>query len=212
MFEGLMCSLKRDDPDTLQLLMPAPPASSPVAGVSMIRQWTSNSGSSSRGSSGSTWLCLREPATSSSSSIPYRAFARSRPVQALACAHFAHNWLHYTMLAWLPTYFVDTLSVDLMHAAQTALLPPLAGIVASAAAGTLADRLVAAGLPTATVRRMAQCTAFLVPSVLLVTACHCPCTPEENSAAIACITLALGMSSFSMAGLYCTHQVSCLII
>lgn len=68
--------------------------------------------------------------------IPYRAFLRSAPVRALAFTHFAHNWFHFTMLSWLPTYFTSTLSVDLMHAAQTALLPPMAGIVASTIAGT----------------------------------------------------------------------------
>ena len=54
-------------------------------------------------------------------------------------------------MAWLPTYFTDTLSVDLMHASQTALLPPLAGIAASAVAGPAADALIAQGVPVATV-------------------------------------------------------------
>ncbi len=110
------------------------------------------------------------------------------------------------MLAWLPTYFVDTLSVDLMHASQTALLPPLAGIAASAVAGPLADILIDRGMPTATVRKLAQGTAFLVPSALLLATCF-EQVSSNSTLTIACITLALGMSSFSLAGLYCTHQV-----
>lgn len=81
----------------------------------------------------------------SPASLPWRAFLRSRAVQALMFTHFCNNWFHYTMLAWLPTYFTDTLSVDLMHAAQTALLPPLAGIAASSVAGPAADALISKG-------------------------------------------------------------------
>eukprot|EP00195_Chlamydomonas_chlamydogama_P013101 CAMPEP_0202904050 /NCGR_PEP_ID=MMETSP1392-20130828/27648_1 /ASSEMBLY_ACC=CAM_ASM_000868 /TAXON_ID=225041 /ORGANISM="Chlamydomonas chlamydogama, Strain SAG 11-48b" /LENGTH=531 /DNA_ID=CAMNT_0049591503 /DNA_START=299 /DNA_END=1894 /DNA_ORIENTATION=- len=140
-----------------------------------------------------------------SSPIPWRAFLRSRAVQALMYTHFCNNWFHYTMLAWLPTYFTDTLSVDLMHAAQTALLPPLAGIAASAAAGPLADTLISKGLPLSTVRKLAQCTAFLVPSALLLAACH-PYVVDSTVLTVAAITASLGISSFSLAGLYCTHQ------
>jgi ACS family sodium-dependent inorganic phosphate cotransporter len=109
------------------------------------------------------------------------------------------------MLAWLPTYFVDTLSVDLMHAAQTALLPPLAGIAASAVAGPASDALIARGVPVAATRKAAQSIAFLVPTACLLAAATGPehVTP---SASVALITVALGVSSFSLAGLYCTHQ------
>lgn len=72
------------------------------------------------------------------------------------------------MLAWLPTYFVDTLSVDLMHAAQTALLPPLAGIAASAIAGPTADALIARGTKVSFVRKLAQ-----------VRLCGCVCLRGE---------------------------------
>ncbi len=40
------------------------------------------------------------------------------------------------MMAWLPTYFTDTLSLTLSQAAQVSLLPPTAAIVASLLAGT----------------------------------------------------------------------------
>ena len=38
-------------------------------------------------------------------------------------------------MAWLPTYFTDTLSLSLSQAAQVSLLPPVAAIAASAIAG-----------------------------------------------------------------------------
>ncbi|KAF8069573.1 ANTR6 [Scenedesmus sp. PABB004] len=136
--------------------------------------------------------------------VPWRAFLRSRAVRALMFTHFANNWFHYTMLAWLPTYFTDTMSVDLMHAAQTALLPPLAGVAASAVAGPAADALIGRGVPVPAVRKLAQCTAFLVPAACLAAAGAQQ--GSEPGAAVALITAALGISSFSLAGLYCTHQ------
>eukprot|EP00798_Chlamydomonas_sp_ICE-L_P016884 gene16884-23159_t len=178
MFEGLIASLEKEEPEAVAKL------SAPIP--------TSSSTSTS--------------AEAAATPIPYRAMLRSRPVQVLAATHFAHNWFHYTMLAWLPTYFVNALSVDLMHAAQTSLLPPIAGVIASAAAGTLADKLISEGMETAKVRKMAQCTAFLIPSTLLVATCNTPCTPDDSFLSVAFITLALGMSSFSLAGFYCTHQ------
>eukprot|EP00879_Flechtneria_rotunda_P007767 GHRR01008140.1.p1 GENE.GHRR01008140.1~~GHRR01008140.1.p1 ORF type:complete len:454 (+),score=181.13 GHRR01008140.1:395-1756(+) len=136
-------------------------------------------------------------------SVPWRAFLRSRAVQALMYTHFCNNWFHYTMLAWLPTYFTDTLSVDLMHAAQTALLPPLAGIAASSVAGPAADALISKGIAVGTVRKLAQCTAFLVPTACLLAAAQ---PTDSSNVTVALITAALGISSFSLAGLYCTHQ------
>lgn len=116
--------------------------------------------------------------------------------------HFCNNWLHYTMLAWLPTYFTDTLSVDLTHAANTALLPPIAGVAASAAAGAAADAAINSGVPVSMVRKTSQCVAFLVPTAFLLAAS----VSDEKWVTVASVTLALGMSSFSLAGLYCTHQ------
>lgn len=113
------------------------------------------------------------------------------------------------MLAWLPTYFTDTMSVDLMHAAQTALLPPLAGIAASAVAGPAADALLAAGAPLPAVRKGAQSIAFLLPAACLAAA-SVPAIGGDGGggapASVALLTAALGLSSFSLAGLYCTHQ------
>lgn len=71
------------------------------------------------------------------------------------------------MLSWLPTYLVNTLSVDLTSAAQTALLPPVAGIAASACAGVMGDALIKNGVPTAGVRKIAQSIGFLAPTAAL---------------------------------------------
>lgn len=110
---------------------------------------------------------------------------------------------HYTMLAWLPTYFTDTLSVSLVKAAQVSVLPPVAAIAVSAVVGPLADGAIERGMDVGTVRKLAQSAAFLGPAAGLIIACM---TAEHNGAmSVACITLSLGLASFSLGGLYCNH-------
>lgn len=135
--------------------------------------------------------------------VPWRAIIRSRPVQALGFAHFCNNWFSYSMLAWLPSYFTDTLNLDLSHAAQVSLLPPVAGIVVSSIVGQAADHLVSNGWNTAVVRKLFQCMAFMGPFCALAGATQ----NQDNAVAnIGLVTLALGLSSFSLGGLYCNHQ------
>ncbi|GMH45561.1 hypothetical protein BSKO_13518 [Bryopsis sp. KO-2023] len=135
--------------------------------------------------------------------LPWRAMLRSSPVRALAFAHFCNNWFSYTMMAWLPSYFTDTLRLDLAHAAQVSLLPPMAGLVVSGIAGSSADFLVSKGWKTATVRKLAQCTAFLGPFLCLAGASQ---HQDDMFMNVGLVTLALGLASFSLGGLYCNHQ------
>uniref|UniRef100_A0A383V629 Major facilitator superfamily (MFS) profile domain-containing protein n=1 Tax=Tetradesmus obliquus TaxID=3088 RepID=A0A383V629_TETOB len=190
-FEQLMAGIMASDPETAALL------TADRLGMSAAAAADAAAADSHSGSHGG------HAAGPVSGDVPWRAFLRSRAVQALMYTHFCNNWFHYTMLAWLPTYFTDTMSVDLMHAAQTALLPPLAGIAASAVAGPTADALIARGVPVPTVRKIAQCTAFLLPTACLLAASQ---PTDDSSWTVALITAALGISSFSLAGLYCTHQ------
>lgn len=133
--------------------------------------------------------------------VPWRGFLRNRPVQALAYTHFCNNWFHYTMMAWLPSYFADTLSLNLTQAAQLSLLPPVAAIVASSIAGTAGDALISKGMPVVQVRKLAQCTAFLGPALCLAGAS----LTDDSHLKVALITAGLGLASFSLAGLYCNH-------
>jgi ACS family sodium-dependent inorganic phosphate cotransporter len=149
--------------------------------------------------------------TSSSSSedeaedarVPWRAFLRNGPYRALAATHFANNWLHYVLMAWLPTYFRDTLSLSLDQAAAVSLLPPAAALAVASAAGPLADALLEAGVPLVTARKAAQAAAFLPPAAALVAAGTL--ARGDGPATVALVAAALGLSSFSLAGLYCNH-------
>ena len=57
------------------------------------------------------------------------------PSRGAALSSSAARRFHYSMMAWLPTYFTDTLSLTLSQAAQGSLLPPVASIAVSAVAG-----------------------------------------------------------------------------
>ncbi|EIE18552.1 MFS general substrate transporter, partial [Coccomyxa subellipsoidea C-169] len=133
--------------------------------------------------------------------MPWRAFLRNTPVRALAYTHFCNNWFHYTMMAWLPTYFTDTLSLSLTQAAQVSLLPPIAAIGISLTAGPLADGLIERGWPVARVRKLAQITAFLCPTACLLATANC----DDGPTSVALVTAALGTASLSLCGLYCNH-------
>jgi MFS transporter, ACS family, solute carrier family 17 (sodium-dependent inorganic phosphate cotransporter), other len=134
--------------------------------------------------------------------VPYRAFLRNRPTQALMATHFANNWFHYTMLAWLPTYFQRTLSLGVGDASIVSLFPALGGLCMSLLAGQLADKLVESGVETQSVRRIAQSIAFLAPMLCLILACF----SRGSHVTVLLLTGAFGLNSFSLAGLYCTHQ------
>ena len=88
-----------------------------------------------------------------------------------------HRRFHYSMMAWLPTYFTDAFSLSLKSAAYVSLLPPAAAIASSAVAGPAADALIARGVPVVTVRRLAQSIAFLGPTACLLAATQ---TQDEN--------------------------------
>jgi ACS family sodium-dependent inorganic phosphate cotransporter len=193
-FEALMADIAANDPDAAAALT-QDRLGSAGSSVSSSSQHDLDSSSGSHGGHAAGPLA---------GVVPWRAFLRSRAVRALMYTHFCNNWFHYTMLAWLPTYFTDTLSVDLTHAAQTALLPPLAGIAASSVAGPAADALIARGVPVGAVRKLAQAVAFLVPAGCLLGAAAQPA--DASGVTVGLITAALGISSFSLAGLYCTHQ------
>jgi ACS family sodium-dependent inorganic phosphate cotransporter len=136
------------------------------------------------------------------SGLPYRAFLRNGPVQALMFTHFANNWFHYTMLAWLPTYFTNTLSLSVTEASVVSLFPSIAALLVASISGQLADRLVESGMPVRRVRVLAQSTAFVLPAL-----CLCFAGIFEGSdASIGFISAALGLNAFALSGLYCTHQ------
>lgn len=140
----------------------------------------------------------------SNKAVPWRAFFKNRAVWAMIYAHFCGNWGHYTLLSWLPTYFCEELHLDLTHAAFVSLLPPLASVVVATIAAPLADHFISRGMDITLVRKVCQSIAFLAPAACMTIA---SATPNINPwVDVAILTAGIGLSSFALAGLYCTHQ------
>lgn len=197
-WERLMGKIKIDEPELAKLLSPYgddDTASGTGAAVASMECEDDAAVHAAGGHGGHGGVI------SHTQTVPWRAFLRNKPVQALAYTHFCNNWFHYTMLAWLPTYFTQSLSLDLVRAAQVSILPPAAAIVVSAIAGPTADSLIERGMDVGTVRKAAQAAAFLGPALCL----GAVCVTESGPATVALITLSLGFASFSLAGLYCNH-------
>eukprot|EP00210_Caulerpa_lentillifera_P002447 g2345.t1 len=138
-----------------------------------------------------------------SGSVPVRGILRSTPFRALAFAHFCANYFHYTMLSWLPSYFTQVLNLDLSHAAMVSLFPPVLSITFAGVAGSSADKLIELGWSATRVRKISQSIAFLGPASCLIGASFSSNNPTLSAGLV---TFSLGLTAFSMAGLYSNHQ------
>ena len=96
----------------------------------------------------------------------------------------------------------DTLHLELSQAAQVSLIPPITAIVTSAVAGSSAAKLLEIGWPVGRVRKAAQTMAFMGPSACLLASLG----TDDPMTTVALISVAIGLNSFSLAGLYCNHQ------
>jgi ACS family sodium-dependent inorganic phosphate cotransporter len=135
--------------------------------------------------------------------IPWLQFANNTPIRALAYIHFCNNWAQYTILAWLPTFYKDSLGIELTEAAQLSLLPAAMGIVVSLVAAPLADGLVEKGVAVTWVRKFVQSVAFLGPSACMVA---CMLDSQDQQLVTWLLPVGIGLQAFSLAGLYCNHQ------
>jgi len=137
--------------------------------------------------------------------VPWRAFLRSPPYRALAATHFANNWLHYVLMAWLPTFFTQTAALTLSQASAAALLPPAAALVVATVAGPASDAALTRGWTVEAARKAAQGAAFLAPAACLTLVAGWSLPADNGVATLALITASLGLSSMSLVGLYCNH-------
>ncbi|BBN14491.1 hypothetical protein MPTK1_6g12180 [Marchantia polymorpha subsp. ruderalis] len=140
----------------------------------------------------------------SDKAIPWRAFFKEPALWAMIYAHFCGNWGYYNLLAWFPTYFSEELNLDLTNAALVSILPPLGSVVVSGVASSLADHLISKGVDTTKVRKLCQTIAFMSPAVCMGIASFCPGLPPWLIAVV--LTAGSSLSTFTLAGLYCTHQ------
>lgn len=136
--------------------------------------------------------------------IPWKAFFKSSAVWAMIYTHFCGNWGHYSILAWLPTYFSEELHLSLTNAALVSVVPPLGGMFVSSFAAPMADHLISKGVNATFVRKFCQTIAFLSPTAGMTL-----CSLDLGLSAwvtVSIVASSLALSSFALGGLYCTHQ------
>jgi len=99
--------------------------------------------------------------------VPWGAILKRRAVWAVVYIHFCQNWGHFCLLAWLPTFYNEGLHLELSQAALVSMVPPILSLAVSAAAAPLADKYVQRGTDVTLVRKVAQGTAFVVPTLCM---------------------------------------------
>lgn len=105
--------------------------------------------------------------------VPWRGFARSPVVWALAASHAAFGICYNVANAWLPSYFAQAYGVDIRSSAALAALPFAAMAVTTNASGWLADRLINRGVASTTrVRKAVQAAGAGVPALCLLHLAH----------------------------------------
>lgn len=100
--------------------------------------------------------------------IPWKHLIFNKRLIALMASHFCVNWSIYTLIAWLPTYFYRTQSVDIAKSSIYAAMPYMGAIVVGLTGGILADRIVRGGVPVATVRKIFQSFGLFGSATFLI--------------------------------------------
>ena len=103
---------------------------------------------------------IRSDASLDESGPRIRDFLKCAPVWAIITAHFCNNWSLYVLLSWLPTFVNKGLGVDYSSVGWFAMFPHIASFIFLNLAGTVADRMIASGMPIIRVRKIMQTIGF----------------------------------------------------
>lgn len=77
--------------------------------------------------------------------IPLKSLLRQPKVLGLAIGFGSYNYVFYLLLTWLPTYFSESLHIDLLHSFLYTGVPWLTATVGDLLSGIFVDRLVQHG-------------------------------------------------------------------
>ena len=143
------------------------------------------------------WLRAMPPAVASGAprppkSTPFEIF-RHREAWVTFFGLFCFNYAFYFLLTWLPSYLVTERKFSLRAMAVYGALPYCATALASLAAGTWADRRIAAGADAGQLRRRVAVIGLLLCGVMLLGSAY-----AETSLAMVCLVIAfIGIGLFS---------------
>jgi ACS family sodium-dependent inorganic phosphate cotransporter len=128
--------------------------------------------------------------------VPWRTLFGAPAVWAIIASHFASNWALYFFLAWLPSYFKESLGLSIANAGLFSTVPWMAMFVAANSAGWISDALIKRGADVLVMRKTMQVAGLLIPAALLVAARNV----HSASAALALMSVALGGLGISWSG------------
>ncbi|KAI8464026.1 MAG: major facilitator superfamily domain-containing protein [Monoraphidium minutum] len=184
-FEGvLMPELRRQDPSMAARL--SGPLSGPAPAVHAAGAGDEAAAAAAKAPGGGAY--------------PYRAFLDAPEVRALMATHFCNNLYYFTLLSWLPTYFVREIGMDLSQASWMSMVPAVTGFVVSNVAGRFADSLLAGGMPLPRVRKIVQTISMSGSAVSMLAAL----AADDPSYVVGLVILGLTLHPFTLAGLFCT--------
>lgn len=138
-----------------------------------------------------------EPAPLRQARVGVRDLLGARAVWAIVIANIVNHWGYFIFLFHIPSYFVQTLGLNLRTSAFLSLLPWAVMAVGSTSAGLLADSYIRRGVPVTLVRKRLQTVAFLGPAVALAALSQ---PGISKNLAVALMTAALGITSLGQAG------------
>jgi ACS family sodium-dependent inorganic phosphate cotransporter len=143
--------------------------------------------------------------TNNDSNVGFQALIRTKPVWAICVAQYTGSWGFYGLLTWLPSFFKDHYAVEISQLPALTFWPYAVQGGIGVASGILADGLLnKAGWSVKRVRRVLQTTGMVGPAICMVAAAS-PLTDGSPAGASAWVTLGLGMSALTLAGVSVNH-------
>ncbi|KAF5841577.1 major facilitator superfamily domain-containing protein [Dunaliella salina] len=140
------------------------------------------------------------------SDVPLARFCRSKAVWAIAIAHSNFGNTYSIIIAWLPTFYSETLGLDMKHSAWCSILPWAAMAAGTLTSGYIADKLIAAkNLNTSQVRKLLQSLGCCGPAACFL---YLACSPSKGSlhGAVLSLSLAMGLLGLQAGGFGSNHQ------
>ena len=126
----------------------------------------------------------------------YAQLLRQRSLWGAGLGHFAHNYLLYLVLSWLPLYLVKVHHFSLTDMAKLGGFVYLLATVISLAAGVVADRWMASGASSNRVRKTMMCASVVI-GLLSMLACGLG-SPQVAIASLLAYALSLGLGGFNV--------------
>jgi MFS transporter, ACS family, solute carrier family 17 (sodium-dependent inorganic phosphate cotransporter), other len=133
--------------------------------------------------------------------IPWGRILREPAVWAIIVAHLCNNFGFYIILLWLPSYLTRTFGVPMERLGDFSVVPWIAAFIMQNTSGWFADGLHKRGMHLTTVRKLLQCSAFVIGGLPLLV------LPMARSpeVAVALVTLSIAGTALGAGGFVVNH-------